>query len=203
MAHLLVVEDDDALREALCDLFAEEHFCLGAATAEAAMGYLSSEVYDVVLTDISMPGMSGVELLGYIRQQQPKTPVIIISGIRDEGYAEGLIKLGAFDYLAKPFKLEEVERSVNRALDQHDQLPSAGRLPSPPEDRERLKLYVISMYALNAKSNDNAHEPGLVVAASEEEAKQKGFDQAHEKWPRSEGWIAHNVVAAKVERDLI
>ena len=77
----------------------------------------SDLVVDVVLTDISMPGLSGVELLGQLRQSQPDTPVIVITGIDDRTHAEGLTRLGAFDYILKPFRLEAVEASVARALE--------------------------------------------------------------------------------------
>lgn len=116
MAAILVVDDDDTIRDALYDLLSEEHLCHVAATVEQAIAWLDTETYDVVLTDISMPGLSGVELLGHVRQRQPNTPVIVISGISDQGHAQGLIKLGAFDYLLKPFRLEDVEASVARAL---------------------------------------------------------------------------------------
>lgn len=116
MAAILVVDDDDTIRDTLYDLFADEHLCHAAETVEKAVGYLESEAYDVVLTDISMPGLSGLELLGHVRQRQPDTPVIIITGISDRTYAEGLLKLGAFDFLLKPFRLEMVEESVTRAL---------------------------------------------------------------------------------------
>jgi DNA-binding NtrC family response regulator len=132
MAALLVVDDDDTIRDTLYDLFADEHLCHAADTAETALRYLDSESYDVVLTDISMPGVSGLELLGHVRQKQPDTPVIIISGIGDRTYAEGLLKIGAFDYLLKPFRLEDVEASVARALEHHRQLVEQHRrAPSP------------------------------------------------------------------------
>jgi CheY-like chemotaxis protein len=60
--------------------------------------------------------MSGLELLGHVRQRWPQTTVIIISGIRDKEYAEGLIKMGAFEYLVKPFELMDVYQSVHRAM---------------------------------------------------------------------------------------
>ena len=119
MSAILVVDDDDAIRDTLYDLFSEDHLCHVAATAERALEWLAKDVYDVVLTDISMPGLSGVELLSLVRQNQPQTPVIIISGIQDEDHARGMIKLGAFDYLLKPFRLEDVEQSVARAIEQH------------------------------------------------------------------------------------
>ncbi len=117
MAALLIVDDDEAIRDTLYDLFSEMHLCHVAQTAERAIAWLDQESYDVVLTDISMPGLSGVELLGHVRQRQPDTPVIVISGITDQEHARGLLRLGAFDYLLKPFKLEEVERSVERAIE--------------------------------------------------------------------------------------
>jgi DNA-binding NtrC family response regulator len=122
MAAILVVDDDAAIRDTLYDLLSEDHLCHVAETAERALGWLNTDVYDVVLTDISMPGLSGIELLGYVRQNQPQTPVIIISGIQDQDHARGMIALGAFDYLLKPFRLEDVERSVARAIEYHMRL---------------------------------------------------------------------------------
>ena len=118
MAALLIVDDDDAVRDVLYDLFSDEHMCHAAATAEQALAFLREQTYDTVLTDLSMPGLSGVELLSILRREQPDTPVIVISGIGDHAHAEGLIKLGAFDYILKPFRLESVEQSVTRAIDE-------------------------------------------------------------------------------------
>lgn len=122
MSAILVVDDDDAIRDTLYDLLSENHLCHVAATAERALEWLATDVYDVVLTDISMPGLSGIELLGHVRQNQPQTPVIIISGIQNEEHAKGMINLGAFDYLLKPFRLEDVEQSVARAIEYHVRL---------------------------------------------------------------------------------
>ena len=128
MAAVLIVDDDDFIRDTLYDLFCEEHLCHAAETAEKAQEYLAVESYDVVLTDISMPGLSGLELLGHVLQRQPDTPVIIISGISDQVHAQGLIKLGAFDYLLKPFRLEVVEKSVARAIEQRQMLVEQRRV---------------------------------------------------------------------------
>src|ERR1051325_10934639 len=75
MAAILVVDDDDTIRDTLYDLLSEEHRCHTAETAENALKLLDAEFYDVVLTDISMPGLSGLELLGHVRQRYPDTPV--------------------------------------------------------------------------------------------------------------------------------
>lgn len=117
MARVLVVDDDETIRDTLYELLSEEYVCQTAETAEKAFARLEADVYDVVLTDISMPGLSGLELLGHIRQRFADTPVIIISGISDQEHAQGLIRLGAFDFLLKPFTLEVVDKSVKRAVE--------------------------------------------------------------------------------------
>ena len=122
MAAILIVDDEDAVRDVLYDLFSEEHMCHAAATAEQALAFLREQTYDVVMTDISMPGLSGLELLSQLRQEQPNTPVIVISGIGDRTHAEGLTRLGAYDFILKPFRLEAVEESVGRALDHSREL---------------------------------------------------------------------------------
>ena len=122
MPKILIVDDDDAIRDTLYELLSEEYVCQTAETAEKAWARLEADSYDVVLTDISMPGLSGLELLGHIRQKYADTPVIIISGIGDQEHARGLIKLGAFDFLLKPFTLEVVEKSVRRAVEYRQKL---------------------------------------------------------------------------------
>lgn len=115
MSSLLIVDDDAAIREVLIDLFGQHYSCFETETAEAALELLEKERIDVVLTDISMPGMSGLELLGHTRQRWPGTEVIMMSGIRDDEYAGGLVRMGAFDYKAKPFDLADITKSVASA----------------------------------------------------------------------------------------
>ena len=119
MNSILIVEDDPTLRELLFELFSDRYRCFAASSAEEAMSRLASERLDVVLTDISMSGMSGLELLGQVRQRWPQTTVIIISGIRDKEYAEGLVKMGAFEYIVKPFEITDLFQSVERAMKLH------------------------------------------------------------------------------------
>ncbi len=133
MARVLVVDDDETIRDTLYELLSEEYLCQTAETAERAFARLEADSYDVVLTDISMPGLSGLELLGHIRQKFPNTPVIMISGIGDHEHAQGLIRLGAFDFLLKPFTLEVVEKSVKRAVEygRHLREDSSGKAQAP------------------------------------------------------------------------
>ena len=119
MATLLIVDDDTLIRDTLHELFSGTHECHTADRAEQALAYLDVETYDVVLTDISMPELSGRELLKHIQQKHPTTPVIVISGLSNEGDAKELLDLGAFAYFAKPFKLEDIEAAVERAIARH------------------------------------------------------------------------------------
>jgi DNA-binding NtrC family response regulator len=116
MADILVVDDDDVIRETLYELLSANHSCQTADTAEQALARLEAQPFDLVLTDVSMPGLSGKDLLNRVVELYPGTPVIIISGLSDQEQAQSLIGLGAFDYLLKPFRLEVVEESVNRAI---------------------------------------------------------------------------------------
>jgi len=118
MADILVVDDDDVIRETLCELLAQDYVCHAADTAEGALAKLEGQSFDLVLTDVSMPGLSGLDLLNRVVEQYPGTPVIIISGLSDQEHAQSLMARGAFDYLLKPFRLEVVEESVRRAVEQ-------------------------------------------------------------------------------------
>jgi DNA-binding NtrC family response regulator len=125
MPTLLIVDDDNLVRDTLHELLSATNECHTADRAEQALAYLDIETYDVVLTDISMPELSGRELLKYIQAQHPATPVIVISGESSEADAQELIEAGAFAYFAKPFKLEDIEEAVERAIARHQELISA------------------------------------------------------------------------------
>ncbi|MFN2498428.1 MAG: response regulator [Pyrinomonadaceae bacterium] len=134
MATLLIVDDDSLIRDTLHELFSEKHDCHTADRAEQALAYLEIETYDAVLTDISMPQLSGLELLKNIQAKHPATPVIVISGLSDEADARALLDMGAFAYFAKPFKLEDIEEAVERAIAHHRELISEGQTSDQAED---------------------------------------------------------------------
>ena len=122
MATLLVVDDDNNIRDTLCQFFAESHECHSADRGEQALAFLEFENYDLILTELSMPGIDGQQLLKRVKQTHPNTPVIVISGKGSEEEAQSSLALGAFAYLKKPFRLEDVEDTVNRALASKSQI---------------------------------------------------------------------------------
>jgi DNA-binding response OmpR family regulator len=127
MAAVLIVDDDDTVRDVLYELFAEEHVCDAVESAERALPLLESGRYDVAVVDVSLPGMSGLELSGIILQRWPGTHVIIITGIDYREYSGELTKMGVFDYLVKPFHLHEAQGKLARAILKQEHWPEAVR----------------------------------------------------------------------------
>jgi DNA-binding NtrC family response regulator len=115
---ILIVDDDAAIRGMLYDLLSEKYECNTASMAEEALQYLEVEKYDAIVTDLAMPGLTGIELLKRVQQTDMETPVILISGRGAEQDPEDLIELGAFAYVTKPFNLDEIEEVVERAVGQ-------------------------------------------------------------------------------------
>ena len=122
MATLLIVDDDATIRETLHDLLSSTHECHTADRAEQALAYLEVEDYHVVITDVSMPGLSGRDLLEQVKEKHPTTPVIVISGRPDGTDADSLVEMGAFAYVTKPFQLDDIEDTVTRAIARHHEL---------------------------------------------------------------------------------
>lgn len=116
MPTILIVDDDAVVRGILLDLFSEHYECNSASTAEEAFEFLEIVDYDVVLTDIAMPGLNGIELLKRVQQRDSKTPVILISGKGSEDNSDSFVEMGAFAYVTKPFQLEHIEGLVRRAV---------------------------------------------------------------------------------------
>ncbi len=116
MVTILIVDDDAVIRGLLFDLLSEQYECNTASTAEEAFTFLEFETYDVVVTDIAMPGLDGIDLLKRVQLKNPKTPVVLISGKGGEHEPDFFIKMGAFAYVKKPFKLDEIEEVIWRAV---------------------------------------------------------------------------------------
>ena len=117
MNSLLLVDDDETLLDVLFELFSPEHSCDTAGTAEGAFDLLRSKEYDLVVTDITMPGLSGEALIGFIKTNRPGTPVIFISGSKDAELARRLRVKGAAGFLSKPFDLAEIRERVAQTLE--------------------------------------------------------------------------------------
>ncbi|MCU0867201.1 MAG: sigma-54 dependent transcriptional regulator [Planctomycetes bacterium] len=122
MGHhqLLIVDDEPDLRWVLRGLFEDAGFEVReAGGGEEALQQVDQSPPDVVLSDMRMPRMSGLELLRTLHRRLPTLPVILLSAVEDLATAVDAIKEGAFDYQAKPFDAERLQLSVRRAAEQH------------------------------------------------------------------------------------
>jgi len=116
-SELLVVEDDDALRQMLRLLFQDEGYRVwDAGSAEGALDLSREHEIDVVLSDVNMPGASGIELVGELRRIRPETPVILMTAFGSVASAVEAMRAGAFDYITKPFENEVALLAIERAL---------------------------------------------------------------------------------------
>ncbi len=113
---VLVVDDDDALRESFCRLLGYAGFLTtGADSGSAAIDVLTRETVDVVLSDVRMPDMDGIELLQRVREQDENVSVVLISGAPDLDTALRAVQLGAAEYLRKPIETDSLVSSLERA----------------------------------------------------------------------------------------
>jgi response regulator RpfG family c-di-GMP phosphodiesterase len=115
---ILIVDDEESIRGFLRRRLSKEGFrCQEASSAHQALDKLRSSPVDLVILDIKMPGKPGTELLPQIKTSYPDTAVIMATAITDTNIAVQCMKQGAYDYLTKPFNLDEVIMSANRALE--------------------------------------------------------------------------------------
>ena len=118
--RILIVDDEVEITEILADLLSEDYDCKRAGSAEEALTRLQETEFQLVISDITMPGMSGLDMIPHIKELSPDTVVVMISGMQTVESAIGALRLGAFDYLMKPFDLRQVEAVVKRALEHYE-----------------------------------------------------------------------------------
>lgn len=119
MSRILIVDDEQSIRDMLSLALEDEGWEVATAgDGDAAAAALQSQPVDVVLSDIRMPGMDGLELLRHVNASAPDTDVILMTAHASTDTAIEALCLGAYDYITKPFDLEELKITVRRALDQ-------------------------------------------------------------------------------------
>jgi response regulator RpfG family c-di-GMP phosphodiesterase len=148
---VLIIDDEEPIRRLLAMYLSEEYTCLTAASADEATELLTSGPFNLVITDIAMPGTSGIELTQYIRRAYPDTVVIMVSGMSDINYAIDAMRHGAFDYLTKPFDLSQVMMAVDRAL-RYQALISQKRFYEQSLE-EAVRLKTVELRSLNSDLN--------------------------------------------------
>jgi len=200
---LLVVDDEKSVREVLAEglgIFGYE--AVTAAGATEALALVRSRAFDLVLTDIDMPGETGLDLLRSIKEHASDVDVIMVTGIVDADTAVAAIREGASDYVTKPFNLEEVqivvERTLekrrlvreNRAYQEHLEVLVAQRTRQLRDTYENTLQALVT--ALDFRDNETQGHSYRVVEYAMRVAEVLSLDETQLTWVRW-GAILHDV----------
>lgn len=123
--RVLIVDDEEPVRNLFASFLSERYTCSTAANSEEALAHLTRESFALVLSDVIMPGLSGVELLREITTRFPDTAVVMISGVDRTQRVLDAVRLGAYDYLIKPVDLDVLQTTVERAIERRNFLRDA------------------------------------------------------------------------------
>ena len=161
-ASILIVDDREetaSMLSSLLDLsLTIEHVCHVARSGEEAIRRLEASFFHLVLTDIEMPGMSGIELCKKVYLERPNTVVVIVSGMTDIRYAIAAMRAGAFDYLVKPIDVAEFLGAVKRALAYQEALMKKHYCAQSLEE-EFHDFFQLSAHLRTARSPKTPVEP--------------------------------------------
>jgi two-component system response regulator PilR (NtrC family) len=161
---ILVVDDERSMREIL-EIFlkSEGYSVLVANNGESAMEILKHDLFDLIITDMKMPKVGGLELLKHVKEISPDTVVVIFTAFGTTESAVEAMKLGAFDYITKPFQMDDIRLVVKNALEkqklQQDVSILKGQLKPPSLEnilgRSPSMLELFSIISKTAESNAN------------------------------------------------
>lgn len=118
MSKILVVDDEQSMRDFLAIMLKKEgHEVVTAGNGSDALKAIQAEIFDLVITDVKMPGMDGIEVLKTIKDISPETVVIMITAFATAETAVEAMKIGAYDYIIKPFKVDELKLIIYNSLE--------------------------------------------------------------------------------------
>ena len=133
--RLLIVDDEEKVRDLFAQCLSERYSCETAANAQEALEWLQRSPFALVITDIQMPGIGGIELLRKINELYRDTAVIIISVVDRTQRVIDAVRMGAYDYLVKPCDLDVLDLCVERALERRTLLRNARKYKEDLENR--------------------------------------------------------------------
>ncbi len=139
MATILIADDETNLRKVLSAMLRKDgHIPIAVANGEDAIRAMADAPVDVVISDLKMPGMSGLELLSEVKRRQPGVPFILITAHGTVDTAVTALKTGAFDYVTKPFDRAELRTAVQKAVATRERL--ANRFPDTGDPQGRFRI---------------------------------------------------------------
>lgn len=218
--RLLIVDDDPDIRKILSTHFINEGFAVDVVnSSREAIGQMRRSEYEVVLCDIRMSGMSGVELLRAVRLFDQKVAFLLVSGLNDISIAVEAMKLSADDYVAKPFKVNEIRDRVVAALARRhairEQVAHERRLETEVRDREKqllrredaihalflkgVRSIVLSLEAKDKYTKDHSKK---VSDLSDKIAAKMGFGPSSRRRIRIAG-LLHDIGKIGIDRKIL
>ncbi|MCF6308065.1 MAG: sigma-54 dependent transcriptional regulator [Flavobacteriaceae bacterium] len=206
MSKILIIEDEAAIRRVLTRILSEENKDYLVSEAEDGLigiELIKKENFDLILCDIKMPKMDGIEVLEAVKKIKPEIPVVMISGHGDLDTAVNSMRLGAFDYISKPPDLNRLLNSVRIALDSKELVV----------ENTRLKKKVSKKYEMIGESSSIIHIKEMIEKVAPSEArvlitgangtgKELVAHWLHEKSDRSKGPLVE-VNCAAIPSELI
>ena len=143
---VLIVDDERSIRYVLSKQLEELGYqCMAVSSGQEAVAHLAQQRVDLVLLDVRMPGMSGLDVLRYLRAEHPLARVVMLTALADTDLAAQALRLGASDYVTKPYSLEDLSARLQKALAPKEPLPQGGVAGSPqrPVDERKVTLDLI------------------------------------------------------------
>ena len=116
---ILIVDDEEVIREFLMEVLCEDYDVSLAEDGDQAIKKIAKHDYDLIITDLKMPRVSGDEVVKFARQTKPNIPVIIISGYSTLYAASQSVNHGACAFLSKPFSIAELTKTIGKSLEDH------------------------------------------------------------------------------------
>src|ERR1044072_488966 len=132
--RLLIVDDEPEVRGVLHELLWDGYICGQASSAEDALKQLGEGSFQLIISDITMGGMRGLEMIPHVKAISPDTVIVMISGMQTIESAINALRLGAFDYLMKPFDLRQAEAAIARAYEHYELIVAKQRYENHLEE---------------------------------------------------------------------
>jgi diguanylate cyclase (GGDEF)-like protein len=148
---ILIIDDDDQIRTLLTRLLSAENECTAVESAEKALALLDEKQFDLVISDINMAGISGLELVPMVLKRNCDAVVIMVSGQQTIEYAIDAMRVGAFDYITKPVNIDHIEAAVRRAVSHHHLLEQKRRYENHLEQMVKERTAELEYLAYHDK----------------------------------------------------
>ena len=174
LGRILIVDDEQSVREVLSEYFTEQGYTVETAgDGEEALAHVQRSTPDLVLLDVRMPGLDGVETLRRLRGIAPDLAVIMVTANEDVGLARDTLKLGALDYVAKPFDFVYLERAIIAGLAQAEARGGAATAPASADPWRDLALTVfqaVRRMTSVSRASTGMHLENAAIAGAREAA---------------------------------